>query len=114
MQYLMLIRYGDEYRERLERASEAEIDAVVAEYAAVMEAEGTRGGAQLQPPETATSVRVDGQGGVLSGPLTEGDEALGGFYLFETDDPAAAREVAARIPAARLGGTIEVRPLVER
>jgi hypothetical protein len=40
-------------------------------------------------------------------------EALGGFLVFEADDLDAAIELAARIPAARLGGAVEVRPIVE-
>jgi hypothetical protein len=39
---------------------------------------------------------------------------LGGYYLFEADDLDAALDVAARVPAARFGGAVEVRPLVER
>jgi hypothetical protein len=44
----------------------------------------------------------------------ETKEVLGGLYLFEADDLDAAIDVAAKIPAARMGGAIEVRPLVER
>ena len=79
---------------------------------------GTEGwirGAQLQPPATATTVRVqDGRTLTTDGPFPETKEALGGYYLLEADDLDAAIELAARIPAARLGGAIEVRPLVER
>jgi hypothetical protein len=60
-------------------------------------------------------VRVDG-GSTLTtdGPFAETKEALGGFYLIEADDLDTALEIAARVPAARLGGSVEVRPLVER
>ena len=70
---------------------------------------------ELQPAATATTVRVDG-GETLTtdGPFAETKEALGGFYLIEADDLDAALEIAARMPAARLGGSVEVRPLVER
>ena len=47
------------------------------------------------------------------GPFVETKEALGGYLLFEADDLDAAIELAARIPAARMGGAIEVRPIVE-
>ncbi len=68
----------------------------------------------LQPPETATTVRVqDGKTLTTDGPFVEIKEALGGYLIFEADDLDAAIELAARIPAARLGGAIEVRPLVE-
>ena len=70
---------------------------------------------QLQPPETATTVRVqDGKTLTTDGPFVEIKEALGGYLLFEADDLDAAIELAARIPAARMGGAIEVRPIVER
>jgi hypothetical protein len=37
-------------------------------------------------------------------------EPVGGYYVVEADDLDAAIDLAARIPAARLGGAIEVRP----
>jgi len=75
----------------------------------------TVGGAQLQPGATATTVRVE-NGSTLTtdGPFAETKDVLGGFFLVEADDIDAALDVAARIPAARLGGAVEVRPLVER
>jgi hypothetical protein len=69
----------------------------------------------LQPIETATTVRVqNGQTLLVDGPFVEAKEHLGGYYLVDADDLDAALEIAARIPAARMGGAIEVRPLVER
>ena len=56
----------------------------------------------------------DGSTLTTDGPFAETKEALGGFYLIEADDLDAALEIAARIPAARMGGAVEVRPLVER
>ena len=74
----------------------------------------SRPGLQLEPPETATTVRVeDGKTLTTDGPFVAVKEALGGYLLFEADDLDAAIELAARIPAARLGGAIEVRPIVE-
>jgi hypothetical protein len=68
----------------------------------------------MQPPETATTVRVqDGKTLTTDGPFVAIKEALGGFLLFEADDLDAAIELASRIPAARMGGAVEVRPLVE-
>jgi hypothetical protein len=113
MQYLLQIYSGagDEWN----RLSPAEQDAISAEYYAIQEEPNITGGAQLQGPETATTVRVQG-GKTLTtdGPFAETSEALGGYYLLEADDIDAALELAARIPAARMGGAIEVRPLVER
>src|SRR5258705_6718999 len=48
------------------------------------------------------------------GPFVELKEALGGYLFVEADDLDAAIELASRIPAARMGGAIAVRPLVER
>ena len=71
-------------------------------------------GVQMGPPETATTVRVeDGNTLTTDGPFVVMKEALGGYLFFEADDLDAAIELAARIPAARLGGAIEVRPIVE-
>jgi hypothetical protein len=69
----------------------------------------------MQPPETATTVRVqDGQTLITDGPFAEVKEAIGGYGFFEADDLDAAIELAAKFPAASMGGAIEVRPLVER
>jgi hypothetical protein len=71
------------------------------------------GGAALQSPETATTVRVEGgQTLVTDGPFADTKEVFGGFYLIEADDLDQATELAARIPAARFGGAIEIRPLM--
>jgi hypothetical protein len=114
MQYMLLIYSGDA-PEKWESLSEDEQNAILGEYLAISEAPGVAGGNQLQPVETATTVRVeDGRTLTTDGPFAETKEALGGYYLFEADDLDAAIEVAARIPAARMGGSVEVRPVVER
>ena len=92
-----------------------ELDAVMGEYAAIARDDAVVGGAQLQPVETATTIRVqDGETLTTDGPFAETKEVFGGYYVLEADDLDAAIEVAGRIPAARLGGSIEVRPIVER
>ena len=69
---------------------------------------------QMRRPETATTVRVqDGQTLTTDGPFAELKEAIGGYLFFEADDLDAAIELAAQVPAARMGGAIEVRPIVE-
>ena len=71
-------------------------------------------GVWLEPPETATTVRVEnGKTLTTDGPFVAVKEALGGYLFFEANDLDAAIELAARIPAARMGGAIEVRPLKE-
>jgi hypothetical protein len=69
-------------------------------------------GHRLQAPDSATTVRVrDGARELLPGPLHQDGELLIGFYLLETDNRDEAIAIAARIPAARLGGAVELRPL---
>ena len=76
--------------------------------------ETTVGGAQLQPVATATTVRVrNGEALTTDGPFAETKEAFGGFYLIDVPNLDDALEFAAAIPAARNGGAVEVRPLVE-
>ena len=85
------------------------------EYEAIARAPGVYGGDQLQPTQTATTVRVaDGETLVSDGPFPEMKEFFGGYYLVEADDLDGAIDIAARIPAARMGGGIEIRPIVER
>ncbi len=114
MQYMLLIYSGDA-PEKWDSLSEDEQNAIMGEYFAISQSPGVTGGNQLQPVETATTVRVD-NGSTLTtdGPFAETKEALGGYYLIDADNLDAALEVAARIPAARLGGAVEVRPVVER
>jgi hypothetical protein len=86
---------------------------VNAQYLALRDDPRCLGGAHLQPAETATTVR-DGAGGVLitDGPFADTKEVLGGYYVLEASDLDEALEFAQRIPAVRLGGAVEVRPLV--
>ena len=98
-----------------ERLSAGERDAVFGEYFAITKDDRVVGGQQLQPTETATTVRVpNGDAVVTDGPFAVTAEVLGGYYLVDTDDLDAAVEIAKRLPAARLGGSVEVRPVVER
>ena len=114
MKYALLI-YSNEARDTFDGLPADQQQAILGEYRAISELPGTFAGEQLQPSSTATTVRVDG-GETLTtdGPFAETKEVLGGFYLYEADDLDGVLEVAARIPAARMGGVVEVRPLVER
>lgn len=78
-----------------------------------------RGGAQLAPSATATTVRSPGRApdyaagddaAVTDGPFVETKEALGGYYLVEAPDLDAALAIAREVPSP-FGG-VEVRPLV--
>jgi len=55
----------------------------------------------------------DGKTLTTDGPFVAVKEALGGYLFLEADDLDAAIELAAKIPAASMGGAIEVRPIVE-
>jgi hypothetical protein len=118
MKYMLLIHQGTTPlpgTEAWDDLSPAEQGAVYAAYKAVNETPGLTPGEQMQGPETATTVRVeDGRTLTTDGPFVELKEAVGGYCFFEADDLDAAIELAARIPAASMGGAIEVRPLVER
>ena len=118
MKFMLLIQQGSTPTPRDEEAwarlSEGEQHAVFADYKAINETPGVTSGLQMQPPDTATTVRVkDGKTLTTDGPFVEMKEALGGYLFFEGADLDAAIELAARIPAARLGGAIEVRPIAE-
>jgi hypothetical protein len=118
MKYMLLIHQGDAPTPRdpdaWARLSEDERNAVFADYKAINETPGITAGLQLDDPETATTVRVqEGKTLTTDGPFAELKEAIGGYLIFEADDLDAAIELASRIPAARLGGAIEVRPIVE-
>ena len=89
--------------------------AIYPDYQAINETPGVTPGLWLESPELATTVRVqDGKTLTTDGPFVAVKEALGGYLVFEADDLDAAIELASRIPAARLGGAVEVRPIVER
>lgn len=118
MKYMLLIHQGDTPTPRdpeaWGRLSEDEQKRVFTDYKAVSETPGVSPGQQLGEPGMATTVRVqDGKTLTTDGPFVEMKEALGGYLFFEADDLDAAIELAARIPAARMGGAIEVRPIVE-
>jgi hypothetical protein len=114
MKYLLQI-YDRGASEQVARLAGEEQQAIVDEYLAIGRSPGVIGGQQLRPLETATTVRVEGGQTLLSdGPFVEAKEHLGGYFLVEVDELDEALEIAARIPAARMGGAIEVRPVVER
>jgi hypothetical protein len=118
MKYMLLIHQGTtptpQNRDEWAKLSPQEQGAVFAAYKALNETPGVTPGHGLQPPETATTVRVqDGKTLTTDGPFVELKEALGGYFIFEADDLDAAIELAARVPAASMGGAIEVRPIQE-
>jgi hypothetical protein len=108
MQYVLLIYHGTSLTTPL---PEDEQNRIYTEWAQVNKTPGLTGGVPLGLPENATTVRVqDGKTLTTDGPFVEIKEAIGGYAVLEADDLDAAIELAARIPAARLGGAIEIRP----
>jgi hypothetical protein len=119
MRFMLLIHLGTAPTPRSPdewgRLSDDEQKAVYSDYMAINETPGVSPGVELAPPATATTVRVeDGRPVTTDGPFVEATQALGGYLLFEADDLDGAIELAARVPAARMGGAVEVRPVVER
>lgn len=111
MKYAMLIHYRPGHTDAL---SEDEFKAMLGEYLALRDDPRHIASGDLEPVETATMVRVrDGQTLTTDGPYADTKEMFGGFYVFDAENLDEAIELAARIPAARLGGSIEVRALVE-
>ena len=114
MQYIILI-YGDEKNFAMmadNPKAQADMYTAFNRYGADMREAGVlRGGAELKPTRSATTVRVrNGKTLTTDGPFAETKEQLGGYYLIEVPDLDQAVHWAARCPAAG-GGSIEVRPL---
>ena len=112
MKYALLIY---EAPGSLEALPNGQYEAMFEEYMALSKESRFLNGARLQPVKTATTVRVsDGQTLTTDGPFADTKEVVGGFCVFDVDNLDEAIALAARIPAGRVGGAIEVRPLVER
>lgn len=118
MKYMLMIHQGTTPTpldpEAWATLSQDEQRSIYAAYKALNETSGVTPGHGLQPPETATTVRVqDGKTITTDGPFVETKEALNGYLIYEAPDLDAAIELASTIPTARLGGAIEVRPIME-
>ena len=114
MRYVLQVYFNGAQRQ-LEQLPEGERQAIIDEYVAFFQTPEVVDGNQLQPPATATTVRVhEGETVRSAGPFAATLEPLGGYYLIEASDMDAAVALAARVPAARMGGAVEVRPVVER
>ena len=116
MKYMLLIHHGTTPTpgtDSWEALSDEEKGAVYASYQALNQTPGFTPGQRMDDAETATTVRVkDGETLTTDGPFVDIKEALGGYGFYEADDLDAAIELAATIPAARMGGAVEIRPIV--
>ena len=111
MKYALLI---NEKPDAYDGLSDSERDALYGEYMAVRNEPSCLDGGHLQPGHTATTLRSqDGQLLTTDGPFADTKEIFAGYFIVEVDDLDKALELAARIPAVRMGGSVEVRPLVE-
>jgi hypothetical protein len=117
MKYMLFIQQGDAplpQSEEWARLSEDEQKAVYSDYQAINETPGVTTGLWLQPPAAATTVRVqDGSTVTTDGPFVALKDAVNGYLVFEAEDLDAAVQLASRIPQARMGGAVEVRPIAE-
>jgi hypothetical protein len=110
MKYVMLVYQGPAL-ERQAELSEEEQKQVYADYQGINQTPGVTPGLPMGRPENATTVRVEGGRTVTAdGPFAGMTDAVGGWFILEADDLDAAIEVAARVPAARYGGAVEIRP----
>jgi hypothetical protein len=115
MRYLLLIHQGDTPlpgSPEWDALTDDQRRAVFQAYQEINQTPGVTPGEQMQPPETATTVRVqDGRVLTTDGPFAEVKEAIGGLLTYEADDLDAAIALAAKVPAAGMGGAVEIRPL---
>jgi hypothetical protein len=110
MQYIMVI-YQGEALERQAALPAEELQQVYTDYQEITAMPGVTSVPPMGLANNATTVRVEGGKTLITdGPFVGMKEAIGGLFILEADDLDAAIEVAARVPAARYGGAIEIRP----
>ena len=114
MKYLLQIRFNGADAV-IRKLPAGEQEKITAEFIAIRRSPGVLDGNQLQAASAAVTVRVsDGQAQVTDGPAVDAGSELNGYYVLDAPDRHAAIAFAARIPVARMGGTVEVREMVER
>jgi hypothetical protein len=114
VKYMLQVRFNgaDEVIHKLPADEQQKI---TAEFVAVRKSPGVLDGNQLQAANAAVTVRVSGgQTQVTDGPPVEAGAEVKGYYIYDAPDLDAVVAFAARIPVARLGGTVEIRALMER
>ena len=114
MKYMLQIRFNGA-ESAISELPMDEQQSIFAEFEAIGQLAGVLDGNQLQPVRTATTVRVhNGQINVTDESAVGSSSALDGYYLYDAPDLETAIALAARIPSTRLGGTVEIRPVVDR
>jgi hypothetical protein len=114
MQFVLVIYHGTTPlpgSPAWESLSKEEQNATYADYSTLNKIEELTPAPPLGLPENATTVRVDNGATVTTGgPYLDVERAVGGFYVLEAEDLDAAVAIASRVPQARRGGAVEVRP----
>ena len=115
MKYVLLIYQGStptpDDPEAWAALPQDEKGAIYRDYQALGEVPGYQPGTPMEGPDHATTVRVqEGRTLITDGPFAEVKDAIGGYFTIEADTLDEAIDVAKRVPAARLGGAIEIRP----
>jgi len=113
MEYMILIYADEKIYSDMPQAEMAAMMQEYGRYTEELEAAGVlRGGSELAPVHTATTVRLrDGKVVSTDGPFAETKEQLGGYYLIDCANLDEALHWAAKVPSAK-DGSIEVRPLI--
>ncbi len=114
MKYMLQVRFNGADAAIHELPSD-EREELTAEFVAIRKSPGVLDGNQLEAASSGVTVRVHaGQTEVAEGPAVAVGSEVDGYYIYEAPDVDAAIAFAARIPVARMGGSVEVRGLVER
>jgi hypothetical protein len=112
MAQFMLLIYGDPANAPGPDEQAAQYEAWTNYTNSLVAAGAMVSGAPLEGTDQATTVRSrDGELSTTEGPAVESQEILGGYYVVEAADRAAAEEMAARMPNIEYG-SVEVRPVV--
>ena len=114
MKYMLQVRFNGAEAVIHEFPAE-EQEKIAAEFIAIRKSSGVLDGNQLEAASSGVTVRVHaGQTQVTEGPAVDAGAELNGYYIYDAPDLDAAIAFAARIPIARMGGSVEVRTMVER
>jgi len=115
MRYTLLMSYAEPAPGAIDDEAIRETQQAFGAYGRALEQAGVLVAAEVLASQASTTTLTLRHGSleVQDGPFAETKEALGGYFLFEGDDLDAAIAVAAKVPATRFGGTVEIRPLVQ-
>ncbi|MBV9173457.1 MAG: hypothetical protein JOZ81_25615 [Chloroflexi bacterium] len=112
MQYMLLIYEKSGWQAAM---SDDERQTLGREYYSITNDPRVTPGRWMKPAEFATTVRIrEGEPLITDGPFADTKEVFGGYLVYTADNLDQAIEMASRIPQARLGGAVEIRPLVEQ